>query len=137
MILQEMKLIADEYLGEEALQAVVTVAYFNDSQRQATKDAGRIASLDVLRIINEPTAAALAYGYGKDLEQTTRSSTWRRHVRYLRARDQRWRLRRHRDQWGHLPRRRGRSTRASSSGSPSSSPVSTAWTWRDDMALRG
>lgn len=71
MILQEMKLIADEYLGEEALQAVVTVpAYFNDSQRQATKDAGRIAGLDVLRIINEPTAAALAYGYGKDLEQT-------------------------------------------------------------------
>ncbi|MCB9521199.1 MAG: molecular chaperone DnaK [Myxococcales bacterium] len=71
MILQEMKLIAEEYLGEEVTQAVITVpAYFNDNQRQATKDAGRIAGLDVLRIINEPTAAALAYGYGKDLDQT-------------------------------------------------------------------
>ena len=71
MILQEMKLIAEEYLGEEVDQAVVTVpAYFNDSQRQATKDAGRIAGLDILRIINEPTAGALAYGYGKDIDQT-------------------------------------------------------------------
>ena len=71
MILQEMKLIAEEYLGDEVTQAVITVpAYFNDNQRQATKDAGRIAGLDVLRIINEPTAAALAYGYGKDLDQT-------------------------------------------------------------------
>ncbi len=71
MILQEMKLIAEEYLGEDVVQAVVTVpAYFNDNQRQATKDAGRIAGLDVLRIINEPTAAALSYGYGKDLDQT-------------------------------------------------------------------
>lgn len=71
MILQEMKLIADEYLDEDVSQAVITVpAYFNDNQRQATKDAGRIAGLDVLRIINEPTAAALAYGFGKDLDQT-------------------------------------------------------------------
>ena len=71
MILQEMKLIAEEYLGEEVDQAVVTVpAYFNDSQRQATKDAGRIAGLDILRIINEPTAGALAYGYGKNIDQT-------------------------------------------------------------------
>ena len=71
MILQEMKLIAEEFLGDTIDQAVVTVpAYFNDSQRQATKDAGRIAGLDVLRIINEPTAAALAYGYGKQLNQT-------------------------------------------------------------------
>jgi molecular chaperone DnaK len=71
MILQEMKLIAEEYLGEEVTQAVITVpAYFNDNQRQATKDAGKIAGLEVLRIINEPTAAALAYGYGKDLDQT-------------------------------------------------------------------
>ncbi|MBU6161934.1 MAG: molecular chaperone DnaK [Myxococcales bacterium] len=71
MILQEMKLIAEEFLGDTIEQAVVTVpAYFNDSQRQATKDAGRIAGLDVLRIINEPTAAALAYGYGKQLNQT-------------------------------------------------------------------
>jgi molecular chaperone DnaK len=60
-ILQEMKLIAEEYLGEEVQKAVVTVpAYFNDGQRQATKDAGRIAGLDVIRVINEPTASALA-----------------------------------------------------------------------------
>ncbi|MGE0094657.1 MAG: molecular chaperone DnaK [Alphaproteobacteria bacterium] len=62
-ILQKMKETAEKYLGEEVKQAVITVpAYFNDSQRQATKDAGRIAGLEVLRIINEPTAAALAYG---------------------------------------------------------------------------
>ena len=66
MILEKMKSIGEAYLGEEIPQAIVTVpAYFNDSQRQATKDAGRIAGLDVLRIINEPTAAALAYGMGK------------------------------------------------------------------------
>ena len=69
-ILQEMRLIAEEYLGEEVQKAVVTVpAYFNDGQRQATKDAGRIAGLDVIRIINEPTAAALAYGFGKNFER--------------------------------------------------------------------
>ncbi len=68
-ILQEMKLIADEYLGLDATKAVVTVpAYFNDGQRQATKDSGRIAGLEVIRIINEPTAAALAYGFGKNIE---------------------------------------------------------------------
>src|SRR5580698_4062357 len=62
-ILQKMKETAESYLGETVSQAVITVpAYFNDSQRQATKDAGRIAGLEVLRIINEPTAAALAYG---------------------------------------------------------------------------
>ncbi len=71
IILQEMKLVAEEYLGHEPDQAVVTVpAYFNDSQRQATKDAGRIAGLDIIRIINEPTAAALAYGFGKDVDAT-------------------------------------------------------------------
>jgi molecular chaperone DnaK len=71
IILQEMKLVAEEYLGEEPTKAVVTVpAYFNDNQRQATKDAGRIAGLDIVRIINEPTAAALAYGYGKELTST-------------------------------------------------------------------
>jgi len=65
-ILMKMKKTAEDYLGEEVTQAVVTVpAYFNDSQRQATKDAGRIAGLDVKRIINEPTAAALAYGMDK------------------------------------------------------------------------
>ena len=66
-ILQKMKQTAEDYLGEKVTQAVVTVpAYFNDSQRQATKDAGRIAGLEVLRIINEPTAAALAYGLDKN-----------------------------------------------------------------------
>jgi len=69
-ILQEMKMVAEEYLGENLAKAVVTVpAYFNDGQRQATKDAGRIAGLDVIRIINEPTAAALAYGFGKNIER--------------------------------------------------------------------
>jgi molecular chaperone DnaK len=69
-ILQEMKMIAEDYLGEEVKKAVVTVpAYFNDGQRQATKDAGKIAGLDVIRIINEPTSAALAYGFGKNIER--------------------------------------------------------------------
>src|SRR5213594_1314118 len=63
MILQKLKKAAEDYLGEKVTDAVVTVpAYFNDAQRQATKDAGRIAGLNVLRIVNEPTAAALAYG---------------------------------------------------------------------------
>jgi molecular chaperone DnaK len=71
MILQKMKDAADQYLGEKVTQAVITVpAYFNDSQRQATKDAGRIAGLEVLRIVNEPTAAALAYGLDKKKDET-------------------------------------------------------------------
>ncbi len=71
IILQEMKLVAEEYLEEEPQKAVVTVpAYFTDSQRQATKDAGKIAGLDIIRIINEPTAAALAYGFGEDVDKT-------------------------------------------------------------------
>jgi molecular chaperone DnaK len=66
-ILQKMKETAEAYLGETVTQAVITVpAYFNDAQRQATKDAGKIAGLEVLRIINEPTAAALAYGLDKN-----------------------------------------------------------------------
>ena len=70
MILGKMKQTAEEYLGESVTEAVITVpAYFNDSQRQATKDAGRIAGLDVKRIINEPTAAALAYGLDKKHEE--------------------------------------------------------------------
>ena len=70
-ILQKMKETAESYLGEEVTQAVITVpAYFNDAQRQATKDAGRIAGLEVLRIINEPTAAALAYGLDKKEART-------------------------------------------------------------------
>jgi molecular chaperone DnaK len=70
LVLKEMKAIAESYLGHPVRKAVVTVpAYFNDNQRQATKDAGRIAGLDVLRILNEPTAAALAYGFGRDVNQ--------------------------------------------------------------------
>ncbi len=71
MILQKMKADAEAYLGEDVPQAVITVpAYFNDSQRQATKDAGRIAGLEVLRIINEPTASSLAYGMDKKNDET-------------------------------------------------------------------
>ena len=71
MILQEMRVIAEDYLGHSVSKAVITVpAYFNDNQRQATKDAGEIAGLDVIRIINEPTAAALAYGFGRNVEKT-------------------------------------------------------------------
>ncbi|MEM6945131.1 MAG: Hsp70 family protein, partial [Pseudomonadota bacterium] len=70
-VLQKMKETAENYLGETVTQAVITVpAYFNDAQRQATKDAGKIAGLEVLRIINEPTAAALAYGLDKDSTKT-------------------------------------------------------------------
>lgn len=70
MILQKLKADAESYLGEKVSQAVITVpAYFSDAQRQATKDAGKIAGLEVMRIINEPTAAALAYGLDKDHEQ--------------------------------------------------------------------
>jgi molecular chaperone DnaK len=70
MVLQEMRVIAEDFLGESVSKAVITVpAYFNDNQRQATRDAGQIAGLDVIRIINEPTAAALAYGFGKNLEK--------------------------------------------------------------------
>ena len=77
MILQKMKETAESYLGEKVTQAVITVpAYFNDAQRQATKDAGRIAGLEVLRIINEPTAAALAYGLDKKDGKTIAFTTW-------------------------------------------------------------
>ena len=70
MILSKLKADAESYLGEKVTQAVITVpAYYNDSQRQATKDAGAIAGLDVKRIINEPTAAALAYGVDKEDDQ--------------------------------------------------------------------
>jgi len=71
MILQKLKMDAEAYLGEKVTEAVITVpAYFNDSQRQATKDAGKIAGLEVLRIINEPTAASLAYGLDKKKDET-------------------------------------------------------------------
>ena len=71
MILQKLKKAAEDYLGEKVTEAVITVpAYFNDAQRQATKDAGQIAGLEVKRIINEPTAAALAYGLDKGKDET-------------------------------------------------------------------
>lgn len=71
ILLQEMRVVAEEFLGEEVDQAVVTVpAYFNDAQRQAVRDAGLIAGLEVLRIINEPTAASLAYGFGRGFNKT-------------------------------------------------------------------
>jgi molecular chaperone DnaK len=92
MILEKMKSIGEAYIGEPIAQAIVTVpAYFNDSQRQATKDAGKIAGLEVLRIINEPTAAALAYGMGRKGHE-------RIAVFDLGGQG---------DQWRHLPRRRG------------------------------
>ena len=70
VILKEMKRVAEEYLGEPVREAVITVpAYFNDAQRQCTKDAGRIAGLEVLRIVNEPTAAAMSYGFGKNVDE--------------------------------------------------------------------
>lgn len=70
MVLQKLKADAENYLGEKVTEAVITVpAYFNDAQRQATKDAGKIAGLDVKRIINEPTAAALSYGLDNENEQ--------------------------------------------------------------------
>ena len=70
MILQKMRQTAEDYLGEKVTEAVITVpAYFDDSQRQATKDAGQIAGLNVLRIINEPTAASLAYGLDKKKDE--------------------------------------------------------------------
>ena len=72
-ILQKLKKAAEDYLGEKVEKAVITVpAYFNDSQRKATKDAGKIAGLEVVRIINEPTAAALAYGMDKKKDQIDR-----------------------------------------------------------------
>lgn len=72
MVLTKMKTIAEDYLGEKITKAVVTVpAYFSDSQRSATKDAGRIAGLDVVRIINEPTSSSIAYGLDKKTQETS------------------------------------------------------------------
>jgi hypothetical protein len=104
-----MKETAEAYLGETVTQAVITVpAYFNDAQRQATKDAGKIAGLEVLRIINEPTAAALAYGLDKKTDEHDRGlRPRRRHLRHLDPRDRRRRVRGEVDQRRHLPRRRG------------------------------
>src|SRR4026208_557965 len=77
MILQKLKKAAEDYLGEDVTEAVITVpAYFNDAQRQATKDAGQIAGLEVKRIINEPTAAALAYGMDKASNKDRKSAVY-------------------------------------------------------------
>ncbi|MGY4328671.1 molecular chaperone DnaK (HSP70) [Bradyrhizobium sp. LB7.2] len=107
-ILQKMKETAEAHLGQKVDQAVITVpAYFNDAQRQATKDAGKIAGLEVLRIINEPTAAALAYGLDKTKARYDRRvRPRRRHVRRLDSRNRRRRVRGEVDQRRHLPRRR-------------------------------
>ncbi len=105
---------------DRSSKAVITVpAYFNDNQRQATSDAGEIAGLDVIRIINEPTAAALAYGLrAEPREGRRRLRLRRRHVRHLDPRDRRARrLQGHRDRGRHVPRRRGRGRARSSTGS--------------------
>ena len=108
MILQKMKQDAEAYLGEPVTQAVITVpAYFNDSQRQATKDAGKIAGLEVLRIINEPTASSLAYGLDKKERRDhrgVRPGRW--DVRHLDPRRGRRRVRGQVHEWRHVPRRR-------------------------------
>jgi molecular chaperone DnaK (HSP70) len=111
----KMKKTAEDYLGEPVTEAVITVpAYFNDSQRQATKDAGRIAGLDVKRIINEPTAAALAYGMDKG-EKTDRKiavydlggGTFDVSIIEIAECRRREAVRGAGDQWRYLPRRRG------------------------------
>ena len=109
MVLAKMRETASDFLGEPVEEAVITVpAYFDDAQRQATKDAGRIAGLNVLRIINEPTAAALAYGLDKQTHGRDRGvRPRRRHVRRLDPRDRRRRVRGAQHQRRHLSRRRG------------------------------
>ena len=105
MVLQKMKETAEDYLGEQVTQAVITVpAYFNDSQRQATKDSGRIAGLEVLRIINEPTAASLAYGLERREDRGLRSG--RRHVRHIDSSAWRRDVRGSVHQWRYPPWRR-------------------------------
>ncbi len=108
MILQKLKADAEAYLGEPVTDAVVTVpAYFNNAQREATKDAGKIAGLNVLRIINEPTAASLAYGLDKETgPDDPRLRPRRRHVRRVRARARRGRLRGEGHERRQPPRRR-------------------------------
>ncbi len=91
-VLQKLKRAAENYLGEPVTEAVITVpAYFNDTQRQATKDAGKIAGLDVKRIVNEPTAAALAYGLDKKRDE--KIAVYRLRRRHLRHLDPRGRAR--------------------------------------------
>ena len=108
MILQKMKKTAEDYLGQPVTEAIITVpAYFDDSQRQATKDAGEIAGLKVMRIINEPTAAALAYGLDKSTKETENRSIRprRRYFRYFHPRTRRRSVRGEIHQRRHPPRR--------------------------------
>ena len=107
IVLQRLKAAAEEFLGEAVTDAIITVpAYFDDTQRQATKDAGKIAGLKVERIINEPTAAALAYGLGKVGRRADRGlRSRRRHFRYLDPRNERRRVRSALDFRQHVSRR--------------------------------
>ncbi len=107
-ILRQLKRNAERYFGAPVTKAVITVpAYFNDAQRQATKDAGRIAGLEVLRLVNEPTAASLAYGLDKKGNRDRRGlRSRRRNLRHLDPQAARGHLRGHRDQRRHPPRRR-------------------------------
>ena len=139
MILQKLKAAAEDYLGEKVTKAVITVpAYFNDSQRQATKDAGQIAGLEVMRLVNEPTAAALAYGLDKKKDETIAvydfgGGTF--DISILEVGDGRGRGEVH--QRRHPPRRRRHRPAASSSGWPRSSAATRASTCRKDrMALQ-
>ena len=135
-VLLEIKAFAEEFLGEEITEAIITVpAYFNDSQRQATRDAGKIAGLEVLRIINEPTAAALAYGLDNKPEPDHRRlRPRRRHVRHLDPQARGRPLRGALDLRRHVPRRRGLrqadhglADRGLPAARPASTCATTAW----------
>jgi molecular chaperone DnaK len=137
-VLGSMKNAAEAYLGEKVTEAVITVpAYFNDRQRQATKDAGRIAGLEVKRIINEPTAAALAYGMDKKKDaHDRRVRPRRRHLRHLDPRARRRRLPGAVDQRRHACWAATTSTTGSSTTSPTSSARTRHRPAQDKMALQ-
>ena len=131
--LQKLKRDAEAYLGDTVTQAVITVpAYFDDAQRTATKEAGQIAGLEVLRIINEPTAAALAYGLDKEGERPDRPRVRprRRHLRRVDPRDRRRRVRGQVHPRRHQPRRRRLGPARHRLARQLSSRTPTASTWR-------
>ena len=140
IILQKMKKTAEDYLGQTVDEAVITVpAYFSDSQRQATKEAGEIAGLKVRRIINEPTAAALAYGLDKTerRHEDRRLRPGRRYVRYFDSGTGRRRLRGEVDQRRHAPGRRRLRPRADRLHGRRVQGTSTASTCvQDPMAMQ-
>ncbi len=139
MILRKLKEAAEAYLGHKVNKAVITVpAYFNDAQRQATKDAGQIAGLEVVRIINEPTAASLAYGLDKKkAEKIVRLRPRRRHVRRFGAGSGRRRVPRHQHQRRYAPGRRRFRPRADQLRAPTSSRSDNGIDLRKDpMALQ-